>query len=95
MSVLYKENNLFFIDHKEFITNLYQNVNETKESFMITGKIFSIRKNTEKLCNSKKRKRNSCQTLAEVSKKFTAIIFMVLMCFHNIYFYLIINLTRK
>lgn len=76
MSVLYRYKNFIFIDHKEFITKIYENTNRNsedsqiveKQCFTLTGRIFSIRNNKEKYFERKKRTRESDKMLDEVSR---------------------------
>lgn len=90
MSILFKENNLLFIDHKEFITKIYQDLSETKQCLTITANLFSIRKKSNKYSNSKKRRRDSDQILEEVSNKFNIFILYIVIVGNYITKYLFI-----
>lgn len=70
MSILYRENNFVLIDHREFISNIYKDVIDRKDSlkyvnYTMINKIFSI-KNCKKFMNNK-RSQKSNEVIKEVS----------------------------
>ncbi|XP_045777627.1 N(6)-adenine-specific methyltransferase METTL4 isoform X2 [Maniola jurtina] len=71
MSVLFNNNNLRFIDHRDFLANIYKNVNSElaeNQNLTFNKKLFCIKSTTNNLIINKKRSRESDQILEEVTK---------------------------
>ncbi|XP_050352898.1 DNA N6-methyl methyltransferase [Nymphalis io] len=68
MSILFKENNLVLIDHRNFISGIYKGITNDQEkssNYTLRGKLFSIKNSKEN--GTKKRPRECSQIIEEAS----------------------------
>lgn len=79
MSMILCEDNVYFIDHRDFISTIYKNVSfdsDKTRNLSLTNKLFCIKSDSSSEVVSKKRPRISTEIIDDVSlcKRFKRLI---------------------